>query len=127
MPKDFSRTLRVGEQIRRELAVLLRGGVKDPRIGMVTITDVEVSKDLAHAKVYFTTFGNQQAVLDSKQGLESAAGFLRRELGRHMKIRTVPDLRFLYDDTQQKGRRVSTLIDQALSPDNRPSKLRDES
>jgi ribosome-binding factor A len=127
MPKDFSRTLRVGEQIRRELAVLLRDGVKDPRIGMVTITDVEVSRNLAHAKVYFTTFGNQQAVLTSKQGLESAAGFLRRELGRHMKIRTVPDLRFLYDDTQQKGRRVSTLIDRALSPENRPSKLRDES
>jgi ribosome-binding factor A len=127
MPKDFSRTLRVGEQIRRELAVLLRDGVKDPRIGMVTITDVEVSRDLAHAKVYFTTFGNWQAGLTSKQGLESAAGFLRRELARHMKIRTVPDLKFLYDDTQQKGRRISTLIDQALSPDNRPSKLHDES
>jgi ribosome-binding factor A len=127
MPKDFPRTLRVGEQIRRELAVLLRDGVKDPRIGMVTITDVEVSRNLAHAKVYFTTLGNQQAVLASKQGLESAAGFLRRELGRHMKIRTVPDLKFLYDDTQQKGRRVSILIDRALSPDNRSSKLRDES
>jgi ribosome-binding factor A len=127
MSKDFPRTLRVGEQIRRELTVLLRDGVKDPRIGMVTITDVEVSRDLAHAKVYFTTFGNEQAVLASKRGLESAAGFLRRELGRHMKIRTVPGLRFLYDDTQQKGRRVSTLIDRALSPDNRPSKPRDES
>ncbi len=127
MPKDFPRTLRVGEQIRRELAVLLRDNVKDPRIGMVTITDVEVSRDLAHAKVYFTTLGNEQDVQASKQGLESASGFLRRELGRHMKIRTVPDLRFLYDDTQQKGRRVSTLIDQALSPDQRRSKIRDES
>ena len=127
MPKDFPRTLRVGEQIRRELAVLLRDDVRDPRIGMVTITDVEVSRDLAHAKVYFTTLGNEQDVQASKQGLESAAGFLRRELGRHMKIRTVPDLRFLYDDTQQKGRRVSTLIDQALSPDQSPSKIGDES
>lgn len=117
MRKDVPRTVRVGEQIRRVLAELLRDEVKDPRIGMVTIGDVEVSRDLTHARVYFTIFGGDETVRNCKAGLDSAAGFLRGELGRRMKIRAVPSLRFVYDDTQQRGDRVTALIDRALQAD----------
>lgn len=114
MRRETPRTVRVGEQIRRELAELLRDEVKDPRIGMVSIGDVEVSRDLTHARVYFSVYGDEDTIRNCKAGLDSAAGFLRGELGRRMKIRAVPSLRFVHDDTQQKGDRVSELIDRAL-------------
>ena len=114
MRREIPRTLRVGEQIRRVLAELLRDDVKDPRIGMVSIGDVEVSRDLSHARVYFSIYGDEETIRECKAGLDSAAGFLRGELGRRMKLRTVPSLRFMYDDTQQKGDRVAELIDRAL-------------
>ena len=118
MPKDFPRALRIGEQLHRELAVLVRDSVKDPRIGMVTIADVEVSNDLAHAKVYFSVLGDEAMMESSLIGLNSAAGFLRRALGRRLKIRAVPELRFVYDDTQQQGNRISKLIEEALLRDH---------
>ena len=117
MPREFSRTLRVGEQIRRELAELIRNEVKDPRVGMVTISDVEVTKDLAHAKVFFSVLGSESDVAASAEGLHRAAGFLRRELGKVMRLRVVPELRFVYDDTQERGTRLSALIDQAVRED----------
>ena len=104
----------MGEQIRRELAELLRDEVKDPRIGMVSIGDVEVSRDLSHARVYFSIYGDEDTIKECKAGLDSAAGFLKGELGRRMKLRAVPSLRFLRDDTQQRGDRVAELIDRAL-------------
>lgn len=116
MPKEFPRTLRVGEQIHRELAALLHDEIKDPRIGMVTIADVEVSRDLAHAKVYFTVMGDESLIDSSATGLRSAAGFLRHELARRLHVRTVPELRFIYDDTQRQGEHISRLIDNALHP-----------
>ena len=115
MPKDFSRTLRIGEQVHRELAVLLRDEVKDPRIGMVTILEAEVTKDLAYARIYFTVLGDGKIVRDTQEGLDSAAGYLRRELARRLKLRTTPELHFVYDDTQRKASRVETLIEQGLA------------
>ena len=117
MPRDFSRTERVGDQIQRELADLIRLEVKDPRVGMVTLAGVEVSRDLAHAKVWFTVLGDAAQVADTTEGLQRAAGFLRRELGRRMRLRTVPHLHFYYDDTQERGARLSALIDQAVAED----------
>ncbi len=117
MPREYSRTLRVAEQIRRELAELIRNEVKDPRVGMVTISDVEVSKDLAHAKVFFSVLGNESDAAASAEGLHRAAGFLRRELGKVMRLRVVPELRFVYDDTQERGTRLSALIDRAVRDD----------
>ena len=117
MPKVFSRSERVGDQIQRELAGLIRTEVKDPRVGMVTLAGVEVSRDLAHAKVWFTVLGDPQQVADTTEGLQRAAGFLRRELGRRMRLRVVPLLHFQYDDTQEKGARLSALIDQAVAED----------
>lgn len=116
MPREFPRAHRVGEQIHRELARLIHDAVKDPRVGMVTIVDVAVSRDLAHAKVYFTVLGDdEQTIKASKAGLNRAAGFLRGELSRRLKTRGVPELRFIYDDTQQKSARLDALIDAAVS------------
>jgi ribosome-binding factor A len=127
MSRDFPRTLRVGEQIRRELAELLRDQVKDPRIGMVSIGDVEVSRDLSHALVYFSIYGDREVISACQQGLDSAAGFLRSELGKRMKIRTVPQLRFVYDDTQQQGDRIADLIDLGLSQQSHTEKSKNDS
>jgi ribosome-binding factor A len=118
MPKEYPRTLRVGEQIHRELARLVHDVVKDPRVGMVTIVDVEVSRDLAHAKVYFSVLGDDETQSASEAGLNRGAGFLRGELGRRLRIRGVPELRFVYDDTQRRGARIDALIDEALAKED---------
>ena len=117
MPREFPRAYRVGEQIHRELAQLVHDVVKDPRVGMVTIVDVAVSRDLGHAKVYFTVIGDDERIHASEAGLNHAAGFLRGELSRRIKMRGVPELRFIYDNTQQKGARVNALIDVAIKED----------
>lgn len=121
MPREFPRTLRIAEQIRRELAELIRK-VKDPRVGMVTFGEVEVSRDLAHAKVYFTVLGaTREKSRDCEKGLNHAAGFLRRELGKTMHVRIIPELRFVYDETPEKGSRLSALIDEAVRSDREKS------
>ncbi len=127
MPKDFPRTLRVGEQIHRTLANLLRDEVRDPRIGMVTLLDIEVTKDLGYARIYFTVMGNKENIHESEAGLASAAGFLRHELSRRLKMRVVPELHFIYDDTQEKAHRLSSLIDQGLAKGRREDNLENNS
>ena len=113
--KGFSRKDRVSEQIRRELAELIRTELKDPRVGMVSITDVEVTADYAHAKVYFSTLSGREAVPTVLAGLEKASGFLRRELGRRITIHTTPQLHFLFDQSLEHGADLSKLIQQAVS------------
>ena len=114
--QGFARSERVAEQIRRELAALIRDRVKDPRVGPVTVLDVQVSKDLAHAKIWFDV-QEQTHGLEAQEALKHASGFLRRELGHLMKLRIAPDLHFFYDDTQQKGMVLSALIDKAIASD----------
>lgn len=118
MGREFSRSRRVGEQIQRELASLVQFELKDPRLGMVTISAVEVSRDLSVAKVYFTVLDAQHDIEQTLQGLTHAGGFLRRELAQRMKLRVVPELRFHYDSSIEKGSRLSALIDQAVSRDS---------
>ena len=115
MPRDFSRALRVAEQVQRELADLIRLEIKDPRVGMVTLTDVEVAPDYSHAKVFFTLIGNAAQTEAACAGLNSAAGFLRRELGRRIKLRTIPQLHFQFDESVERGMRLSKLIDSAVA------------
>ncbi len=117
MPRDFSRTLRVAEQIQRDLAELIRLEVKDPRVGMITLTGVEVTSDYAHAKVFFTLLGNAAQIAAATQGLNRAAGFLRRELGRRIKLRSIPELHFIHDESVERGARLSQLIDAAVKSD----------
>ncbi len=117
MPKNYSRSDRVSEQIRRELAELIRMEVKDPRVGFVTLTSVEVSPDYAHAKVYFTTIEGEGAVPELALGLRRASGFLRRELGRRIRIHTIPELHWVYDRSIEHGATLSALIDEAVKSD----------
>ena len=115
MPEGFSRSERVAEQIRRELAELIRLELKDPRVKLVTITGVEVTADYAHAKVFYTTLApiNQRAELD--RGLKRSAGFLRREIGRRVKIHHNPELHFVFDASVERGSELSNLIDRAVA------------
>ncbi len=118
MPREFPRTYRVGELIHRELAQLLQKELKHQQVGMMTLSDVEVSKDLAHAKIFYTVFGGAQAQMESARALLKAGGFLRRELGRRLRLRIVPNLEFIYDDSQLRGEQLDTLIDKAIREDH---------
>lgn len=113
--KGFSRRDRVAEQIRRDLADLLHSELKDPRIGMVSITAVEVTADYAHAKVFFSCMEGREHRDAALAGLNQAAGFLRRELGRRITIHTTPQLHFVFDESLQRGADLSRLIEQAVS------------
>ena len=111
--RGFARSDRVCEQIKRELADLLQFEVKDPRTRLVSITEVEVTPDYAHAKVYFTTLQPAEKLPDVERGLKAASGFLRRELGRRIRIHTNPELHFAYDGSIERGAALSQLIDEA--------------
>ena len=111
----FSRQERVAEQVRRELAALIDGELKDLRIGMISITDVEVTPDYAHAKVYFSTLAGRERVDGILAGLEKASGFLRRELGRRIRIHTTPQLHFIFDSSLERGAELTKLIEEAVT------------
>ena len=117
MPKEFPRTRRVGEQIQRELAALIHDELKDPRLGMVSVTAVIVSRDLAHAKVYVSVLGNAEQTEASVSVLKHAAGFLRHRLGRVLHIRVVPELHFYLDRSLEEGARMGALINAAIASD----------
>lgn len=110
------RNNRIADQIQRELAGLIRLEVRDPRVGMVTITGVELSRDKSHAKVFFTVLGSPDDVEACSEGLNRAAGFLRSSLAHQLSTRTVPELHFAYDESIERGVRISKLIDDALAP-----------
>src|SRR5690606_40995578 len=107
------RIARVNEQIRRELTSLLQFDVRDPRIGVVTVTGVEVSPDLYHAKVFYSVMGSDEDRASAAEGLRAAAGFLRTEIGRRMHIRRAPELHFTYDNTIQHAMHIERLLQEA--------------
>src|SRR5262245_24370890 len=111
------RLRRVADHIQKELSALLRAELKDPRVGMITFTGVEVSPDLAHAKVFFTSLGDAEARAATRTGLERAAGFLRSMLGARIKLHNTPELHFVYDESVESGIRLSHLIDEAVAND----------
>ena len=113
--KGFSRKDRVAEQVRRELAELIRTELKDPRVGMVSITEVEVTADYAHAKIYFSTLAGSENLSDVMAGLQKASGFLRRELGKRISIHMTPQLRFVFDQSLERGADLSKLIQEAVA------------
>jgi ribosome-binding factor A len=125
MAHDYSRTRRVGDQIQRELALIIQQEVKDPRVGMVTITSVEVSREYEHAKVYITVLGDEAVAKTTLEGLDKASGFLRRELAHRLKLRVTPKLHFHYDHSLEDGMRLSSLIDAAVASDNIEDKAED--
>lgn len=113
------RALRVADEIQRDLAEMLRTEVKDPRIGMVTVTHVEVTSDLEHAKVYVTHLAGKDHAADALAGLAHTAGFLRSALAKRLSLYTVPQLSFVYDDSIESGMHLSKLIDEAVAADRK--------
>ncbi|MFJ9533869.1 30S ribosome-binding factor RbfA [Herbaspirillum sp. NPDC101396] len=108
------RGLRVADQIQRDLSEIIAFELKDPRVGMVTITEVQVTPDYAHAKIFFTTLkDDKQAIQDTVTGLSKASGFLRGQLGRRLTIHTLPELHFVHDNSTARGIEMSRLIDEA--------------
>jgi ribosome-binding factor A len=122
VPREFSRKHRVAEELKRELGVLITTEVKDPRVRLVAITDVEVSRDLKYAKVFVGTFDVTAEAESSSQaleGLRAARGFLKRALGKRLRLRVIPELRFEEDTTERDAHRMSGLIDSAVAEDRR--------
>lgn len=116
MPKDYSRTLRVADQIQRELADLIQNEIKDPRV-KITITGVEVTRDYSYAKVFYTTLCNTEERFLVEKGLEHAKGYLRTNLAHRMKLRITPQLHFVFDESVERGMHLSKLIDEAIAQD----------
>ena len=121
MAKQYSRTQRIGDQIQRELAILIPQEIKDPRLGLITITGVDVSRDIGHAKVFITVMGDNppEVIKEDLKVLNDTAGYLRMLLGNAMKLRSVPSLHFHYDESITRGAHLSALIEQAVSEDQR--------
>ncbi|HEX9937929.1 MAG TPA: 30S ribosome-binding factor RbfA [Longimicrobium sp.] len=116
MPQ-FRRTDRLNEQLRQEIILLLRDEVRDPRVALATITAVQTSPELDHAKVYFTSLGDEDERKEVQAGLRSAAAFLRRELGKRLHIRRVPELHFTVDRVIEEAQRIERLLHEALPRD----------
>ena len=114
MPREFARHQRLGTQIMRTLSELLRFETKDPRLQDVSLTSVDLSRDLSVAKVYFSLLKPEDSPEAALEGLNKAAGFLRGRLGSEIKVRHVPELRFIHDDSVEHGMKISELIDGAL-------------
>ena len=119
MSREFKRTDRIAEQLQKELAQIIQFEIKDPRLGMVTVNDVQISRDLSFANVFITVLGKDSAeeAKDDLAVLNRAAGFLRREIGKAVKLRIVPQLKFDYDSSLVRGRKLSSLIEEAVAAD----------
>jgi len=116
------RKQRLNERIKELIGELVLNRIRDPRVGLVTITSVSVAPDLATAKVYFTVMGDESVRAETRKGLESAKSFLRKTLGDELELRQVPDLRFVYDETLDRAMR----IDEAIEGFRRDEKKTDE-
>jgi ribosome-binding factor A len=117
MPREFPRARRVEEQLKRLLAELIRREVKDPRVGLITITSAEVSRDLTHAKVFFTPFAGVGDAGAALEALRHASGYLRHQVRNLMRLRVAPELDFHIDDSVERGARLSALIHDAVESD----------
>jgi ribosome-binding factor A len=116
MPREFQRSERVAGQLRRDLAKLIQQEIKDPEVGFVSLSDVEVTRDLSHAKVFITVFDPEKAD-ESIKALRRASSFLRLRLGQELRLRHVPELHFVHDDSVEKGSHIDELISKALNAD----------
>ena len=119
MAREFKRSDRVAQELQKEVAIILQREVKDPRIGMVTVSDVEVSSDLAYAKVFVTFLfdHDESAIEQGMKGLEKASPYIRSLLGKAMRLRIVPELRFVYDQSLVEGMRMSNLVTNVIRND----------
>ena len=114
MSRDYQRTARIGAELQRELAELIRDEVKDPAMGMVTIQEARVVRDLSQAKVFITAMASTLSQKESVAQLNQMAGHLRWLLGKRMKLRSIPKLSFVYDTSVEQGEHLSNLIEDAV-------------
>lgn len=122
MAREFARTDRVSQEIQREIAVILQREIKDPRLGMVTVSAVEVTRDLAYAKVFVTFFNDSDdKIKESVEVLNDAAGYIRSLLAKTLRARIMPNLRFVYDKSLAEGVRMTSVVDQVIREDERKS------
>ena len=121
MAREFKRSDRVAQEIQKEIAVILQREVKDPRIGMVTVSDVEVSSDLSYAKIFVTFLfdHDETAIEQGMKGLEKASPYIRSLLGKAMRLRIVPEIRFIYDQSLVEGMRMSNLVTNVVREDEK--------
>lgn len=120
MAKEFGRPQRVSQEMQKEIAIILQREIKDPRVGlMTTVSGVEVSRDLAYAKVYVTFLNdsNEAAVKAGVRALQDASGYIRMLLGKAMRLRIVPELTFIYDNSLVEGMRMSNLVSNVVKQD----------
>jgi ribosome-binding factor A len=119
MAKEFGRPQRLADYLRKEISQIIQKEMRDPRIGMVGVTDVEVSKDLLHARVYVTVFGkdSHEQMQEPLKVLNNAAGFLRSRIAQDATLRATPSLRFYFDESIVRGSHLSSLIDEAIQTD----------
>ena len=127
MAREYARTDRVGQQIQKEIAVILMREIKDPRLSMTTVSAVEVTRDLAYAKVFVTFFNdNADEIKASLEVLAEAEGYIRSLLGKRLRARIMPHLRFVYDSSMTEGVRMSALVDQAIASDSQKKPTTDD-
>ena len=120
MAKAFNRSSRVGHELQKEIAIILQREIKDPRLGMVTVSGVDISRDLSYAKV-FVTFLNDDDPQVIEQGLtvlNDAKGYIRTLIGKAMRLRIIPEIKFLYDESLVKGMQMSNLVSDVIKQDN---------
>ena len=125
MPREFSRSERLAEQLRRELAEIVRDEIKDPRLGFVSFTEVRMSRDLSHAVIYCSVL-NSEDQAESIEILNHAVGFIRKEIARRIRARIVPTLKFAIDDSVMRGAAMDSLISKAIEKDNRRDDMDDD-
>ncbi|SMO53885.1 30S ribosome-binding factor RbfA [Melghirimyces algeriensis] len=114
------RASRVGEQVKKELSYILQHEMKDPRIGFVTVTAVDMSGDLQQAKVYISVLGEEEQKKQTLEGLDKAKGFLRTEIGRRVQLRHTPELTFKFDQSIEHGQHISRLLEEVNNDDRKP-------
>jgi len=115
MPRTSSRLDRISDLLKQELALMIQTELRDPRLGMVSVLAVKVSRDLAHADVFITVLGAEPA--EAVAALNKASGMLRSLLAKNVNLRATPRLRFIFDESVERGRRISALIDEAVAQD----------
>ncbi len=109
---QYKRSSRVGEELKREISDIIQNNLKDPRLGFVTVTAVEVSDDLRQAKVFYTVFGQNREKKGSQIALNRAAGFIQQEIGKRIRLKFIPQLSFHYDSSVEYGARIDELLNQ---------------
>ena len=125
MPREFSRSERMAEQLRRELAEIVRDEIKDPRLGFVSFTEVRMSRDLSHAVIYCSVL-NSEDQAESIEVLNRAVGFIRKEIARRIRARIVPTIKFVIDDSVMRGAAMDSLISKAIQNDEQRDENNDD-